>query len=188
MSGEYYWYQHTNMWEKERLLTFTPRGVVDSRSRHRTMVPYEEYEIGHFQSAAAAKELHDRGVTVNIGGHGQMQGLAAHWEVWMFTQGGMSNHDALRTATINPAIYIGSLEPGKLADLIVIDGNPLEDIFDTEFVEYTMINGRLYDASTMNEIGNYDRERLLFWWEREGYSEQFDWHAITGGSSHGHGH
>jgi len=192
MSGEYYWYQHTNVWEKERLLTFTPRGIVDSRSRHRTMVPYEEYEIGHFQSAAAAKELHDRGVTVNIGGHGQMQGLAAHWEVWMFTQGGMSNHDALRTGTINPANYIGmgdhigSLEPGKLADLVVLDGNPLEDIFDTENVVYTMLNGRLYDASTMNEIGNHTRERLPFWWEREGYSEQFDWHTITGGSGHGH--
>jgi imidazolonepropionase-like amidohydrolase/Tol biopolymer transport system component len=194
MSGEFYWYQHTNVWEKERLLTFTPRGVVDSRSRHRTMVPYEEYEIGHFQSAAAAKELHDRGITVNIGGHGQMQGLAAHWEVWMFTQGGMSNHDALRTATINPARYIGmgdhigSLETGKLADLIIIDGNPLEDIFDTENVIYTMVNGRLYDASTMNEIGNHPRERLPLWWEREGYSEQFDWHTITGGSGHGHGH
>ncbi|TVR30819.1 MAG: amidohydrolase [Balneolaceae bacterium] len=194
MSGEYYWYQHTNVWEKERLLTFTPRGVVDSRSRHRTKVPEEEYEIGHFQSAAAAKELHDRGVTVNIGGHGQLQGLAAHWETWMFTQGGMSNHDALRTATINPANYIGmgdhigSLEMGKLADLIVIDGNPLEDIYDTENVVYTMLNGRLYDASTMNEIGNHPRERLPFWWEREGYSEQFDWHAITGGSGHGHGH
>ena len=194
MSGEYYWYQHTNVWEKERLLTFMPRGMVDSRSRHRTMVPYEEYEIGHMQSAAAAKELHDRGILVNIGGHGQLQGLAAHWEIWMFTQGGMSNHDALRTATINPANYIGmgdhigSLEVGKLADLIVIDGNPLENIFDTENVVYTMMNGRLYDASTMNEIGNYDRERLSFWWEREGYSEQFDWHAITGGSGHGHGH
>jgi adenine deaminase len=112
----------------------------------------------------------------------------------MFTQGGMSNHDALRTATINPAKYIGladhigSLEPGKLADLIVIDGNPLEDIYDTEFVVNTMINGRLYDSKTMNEIGNRERERLPFWWEREGYSEQFDWHAITGGNSNGHGH
>lgn len=192
MSGEYYWYQHTNVWEKERLLAFTPRGVVDSRSRHRTMVPYEEYEIGHFQSAAAAKELHDRGITVNIGGHGQLQGLAAHWEIWMFTQGGMSNHDALRTGTINPANYIGmgdhigSLEVGKLADLIVIDGNPLENIFDTENVVYTMMNGRLYDATTMNEIGNHSRERLPFWWEREGYSEQFDWHAIIEADSHGH--
>ncbi len=194
MNGEYYWYQHTNVWEKEHLLTFTPRGLVDSRSRHRTMVPEEEYELGHMQVAAAAKELHDLGVTVNMGAHGQLQGLAAHWETWMFTQGGMSNHDALRTATINPAKYIGladhigSLEPGKLADLIVIDGNPLEDIYDTEFVVNTMINGRLYDSKTMNEIGNRERERLPFWWEREGYSEQFDWHAITGGNSNGHGH
>lgn len=184
MSGEFYWFQHTNVWEKERLLSFTPRGVVDSRSRHRIMVPEEEYEIGHFQSAAAAKELHDRGITVNIGAHGQLQGLAAHWETWMFTQGGMSNHDALRVATINGANYIGmgqhigSIETGKLADMIVLDGNPLDDIYETENVLYTMINGRLYDASTMNEIGNHQSERLPFWWEQEGYSEQFDWHSI----------
>jgi imidazolonepropionase-like amidohydrolase/Tol biopolymer transport system component len=184
MSGENYWYQHTNVWEKEHLLTFAPRGIVDSRSRHRTMVPEEEYEIGHIQSAATAKELHDRGVTVNIGAHGQLQGLAAHWETWMFSQGGMSNHDALKVATINGANYIGmgdhigSLEPGKLADLIVIDGNPLENLYDTENVIYTMINGRMYDAATMNEIGNHPRERLPFWWEREGYSEQFDWHTV----------
>jgi adenine deaminase len=102
----------------------------------------------------------------------------------MFTQGGMSNHDALRVATINGANYIGmgqhigSLEAGKLADMIVIDGNPLEDIYETEHVIYTMINGRLYDSSTMNEIGNHQSVRLPFWWEQEGYSEQFDWHSI----------
>ncbi|NBC26984.1 MAG: amidohydrolase family protein [Bacteroidetes bacterium] len=192
MSGEYYWYQHTNVWEKERLLTYTPRGVVDSRSRHRTMVPEEEYQAGHFESAAAAKELHDRGVTVNIGAHGQLQGLAAHWETWMFTQGGMSNHDALKVATINGANYIGvgehlgSLEPGKLADLIVIDGNPLENIYATEHVVYTMVNGRLYDADTMNEIGNHPRERLPFWWEREGYDQRFDWHSIIEADGNGH--
>jgi len=53
-------------------------------------------------------------------------------------------------------------------------------------VVYTMLNGRLYDASTMNEIGNHTRERLPFWWEREGYSEQFDWHAIIEADAHGH--
>ncbi len=185
VSGEYYWYQNTNVWENEHLLTFTPRSVVDARSRHRTMIPQEEYEVGHIASAAAAKDLFDRGVTVNIGAHGQMQGLAAHWETWMFHQGGMSNLEALQTATLNGANYlgmgdhIGSVEEGKLADLIVIDGNPLEDLKDTENVIYTMINGRLFDAATMNEIGNHPRERLPFWWEKDGYDERFDWHAIT---------
>lgn len=185
VSGEYYWYQHTNVWEKERLLSFTPRGVVDSRSRHRTMIPYEEYEAGHFKSAALAKDLYERGVLVNVGGHGQLQGLAAHWEFWMFEQGGMSQMQALRSATINGARYIGmgdhigSLEAGKLADLILIDGNPLENLRDTEFVTHTMLNGRLYDAETMHEIGNVNRERLPFWWERDGYDAQFDFHAVT---------
>ena len=191
VSGEYYWYQHTNVWEKDRLLNFTPRGIVDARSRHRKMIPEEEYEAGHIQSAALAKDLEDLGVRVNVGGHGQLQGLAPHWELWMFGQGGMPPMQALRTATMNGAHYIGmdkhigSLETGKVADLIMIDGNPLENLRDTEFVTHTMINGRLYDAATMNEIGNYDHERMPFWWERDGYDAQFDFHAITNGAVNG---
>lgn len=185
VSGEYYWYQHTNVWEKERLLTFTPRGVVDSRSRHRVMIPEEEYQNGHILSAASAKDLFEAGVNVNLGAHGQLQGLGAHWELWMFVQGGMSPMQALQVATINGARYIGmdqdlgSIEPGKLADLIVIDGNPVEDIYQTENVVYTMLNGRLYDAATLNEIGARKRQRLPFWWEAEGYDAQFDWHALS---------
>ncbi|MCH8569323.1 MAG: amidohydrolase family protein [Balneolales bacterium] len=184
VSGEYYWYQHTNVWENERLQSFMPRGLIDSRSRHRTMIPYEEYEAGHIRSAALAKALYDEGVLVNVGGHGQLQGLAAHWEFWMFEQGGMSPIEALRSATINGAAYIGmdrhlgSLERGKLADLILIDGNPIENLRDTEFVTHTMLNGRLYDASTMNEIGHQPVERMPFWWERDGYDERFEFHAI----------
>jgi len=174
VNGEYYWYQNTNVWEKERLLSFTPRAVVDARARHRTMIPDEEYENGHILTSQSLKKLQDAGVNVNLGAHGQLQGLGAHWELWMLQQGGMSNHQSLRCATINGAKYlgmahqIGSLKAGKLADLIVIDGNPLEDIRDTENVQYTMVNGRLYDAATMNEIGNYNRKRSKFYFELEG--------------------
>ncbi|WP_103664522.1 amidohydrolase family protein [Gracilimonas amylolytica] len=185
MSGEYYWYQKSNVWENERLLTFTPRSVIDPRSRHRTMIPDEEYENGHILTAESDKKLADAGVKVNLGAHGQLQGLGAHWELWMFEQGGMSNHDALKVATINGAHYlgmdheIGSLEVGKLADLVVLEKNPLENIRNTDSVTHTMVNGRLFDAATMNEVGNQEQERLPFWWERDGYDERFDWHAIT---------
>ena len=63
---------------------------------------------------------------------------------------------------------IGSLKAGKLADLIVIDGNPLDDIRQSEKVQYTMVNGRLYDAATMNEVGNYNRPRSKFYFEQDG--------------------
>ncbi|MDZ7771487.1 MAG: amidohydrolase family protein [Balneolaceae bacterium] len=185
VSGEYYWYQNTNVWEKERLLTFTPRSVVDPRSRHRTMIPQEEYEAGHMASASAAKDLLRRGVNVNLGAHGQLQGLGAHWELWMMHQGGMTEMEALQVATLNGARYLGmeadlgSLEAGKLADLVVLDGNPLENIRSTERVTHTMVNGRLYDAATMNETGTRTRQRLPFWWERYGTAAGFDWHALT---------
>jgi len=182
LSGENYWYQHTNVWEKERLLRFTPRAVIDTRSRHRTMAPEEEYENGHILVSKSVNKLEEAGVKVNMGAHGQIQGIGVHWETWMLAQGGMSNHEALRCATLNPAInlgldnWIGSLKPGKLADLIVMDKNPLDDIKNTESVHYTMVNGRLYDCETMNEIGNYNHKRGKFYWELGKNAESFPWH------------
>jgi len=182
LNGEFYFYQNDNVWENERLLKYTPRGIVDARSRHRTMVPQEEYENGHILTSQTAKTLSDQGVKVNMGAHGQLQGLGAHWETWMLHQGGMSIMEALQAATINGANYIGagqeigSLKVGKLADLIVLDANPLDDIHNTEKIKYTMVNGRLYDTETMNEIGNRPKERSQFWWENTLQNEAFPWH------------
>jgi imidazolonepropionase-like amidohydrolase/Tol biopolymer transport system component len=169
LGGENYWYRHTDVWDNERLLTFVPRRNVDARSRRPIHAPDGEWN--HITVAANARTLNDAGVIVNIGAHGQREGLAAHWEIWMFEQGGMTPIQALRTATINPAHYLGmeadlgSLEAGKLADVIVIDGDPLEDIRVSEKVTYTMVNGRLYDSATMNQIGNHPQERGPLWWE-----------------------
>ena len=185
INGEYIFYDKTNVWENERLLTFTPREIVDSRSRHRTKLPEEEYENGPVLVSKTTKALSDEGVKVNLGAHGQLQGLGAHWELWLLQMGGMSNMEALQAATINGAQYIGmdkeigSLEEGKLADLIVLEKNPLEDIKNSESVIYTMVNGRLFDAKTMNQLGNEAEERTNFYWENNKYNSAFEWFEST---------
>ncbi|MBE0382836.1 hypothetical protein PCARR_a1089 [Pseudoalteromonas carrageenovora IAM 12662] len=164
--GENYWYDKTDVWNHPRLSKFVPKNQLLPRSMRRVKAPDHHYN--HFNNARVAKELQDLGVLVNLGAHGQREGLGAHWEMWMFAQGGMSSLEAIRASTLDPAKYlgldknVGSLEVGKLADLMVIDGNPLKNIRDSDKVDYTMINGRLFDASTMNEVGKKAREPLYF--------------------------
>lgn len=167
--GENYWYDRTEVWKNDRLLNFTPQGIVDARSRRRTTSEYGDY--GHIDVSRYVKQIADGGTKVNLGSHGQLQGLGAHWELWMLTQGGMTPMQAIRCATMNGASYlgmdreIGSLEPGKLADLIVMNQNPLDDIRYSDNIKYVMVNGRLYNAESMNEIGNREKPRLRFWWQ-----------------------
>ncbi|TFH65921.1 MAG: amidohydrolase, partial [Candidatus Zixiibacteriota bacterium] len=154
--GENYWYQHSNVWENQRLAKFVPRWVIDPRSIRRTMAPDSEYH--HFALSKTATDILHRGGNVELGAHGQLQGLGAHWELWMLQQGGMTNHEALRCATWMGARSIGldkelgSIQAGLLADIIVIDGDPLNDIRQSENVLYVMINGRLYDARTLEQL------------------------------------
>lgn len=169
LSGEYYWYQTTKVWENERLLKFTPRDIIDARSRRRQMANEDDYQ--YVETSKALKKILDAGGRVQLGAHGQLQGLGAHWELWMLQQGGMTNLEAIRAATLHGAEYLGldkdlgSIEPGKLADLIVMENNPLENIRNSESIRYVMKNGRLYDGETMDEIGTTMRKRGKFWWE-----------------------
>ena len=110
---------------------------------------------------------------IAIGGHGQQPGMAEHWEIWSHVRGGATPIEALRHATADGArIYgfrdLGTLEPGKLADLVILDANPLEDIRNTDNISQVMLNGRLYDAATLNETVTGNRRRQPYFWEADG--------------------
>jgi hypothetical protein len=169
--GENYWYAKTPVWQNERLLRFVPREVLGERARRPFTAPDEEYN--HFNLARLAAELSHEGVGVNLGAHGQREGLAAHWELWMFVQGGMSPMEALRSATLTGARYLGldkdlgSLEPGKLADLVVLDANPLDDIYNSDDVAFVVQNGRVYDGVNLDQLAPDKVKRPQFFWQKE---------------------
>ena len=98
-----------------------------------------------------------RGGTVSIGSHGDFDGIGMHLEMWAHVAGGMGEHDVLRAATLNGAKAVGveadlgSIEAGKIADLLILERNPLDDIRNTLDVELVMKDGVLREANTLEE-------------------------------------
>jgi len=166
--GENYWYQHTDVWKEPILSRWVPRRLIDERARRRVMVPDEENNL--LNVSKVARQISELGIPTSVGAHGQREGLGAHWDMWSFALGGMSPMQALATGTINPARALGldrdlgTLERGKLADFVVLDNNPLDNIRNSTSVRYTVANGRVYD-SNMNEVGSRKKARAAFWFE-----------------------
>ncbi len=169
LRGEDWFYQESEVWKHPILSRYVPPHVLQPRSVRRQMAPPADYQAFR-DSAANAKRLMESGVLVNIGAHGQREGLGSHWEMWGFVLGGMSPMQALKAATINPARYmglardIGSIEAGKLADLLIVDGNPLEDIRVTDDIAYVVLNGRIYEGGTLAEKVTGERKLAPFYW------------------------
>ncbi|MEO9469993.1 amidohydrolase family protein [Parasphingorhabdus sp.] len=168
MAGDPYWRQATDVFAHP-LLVHTPPKQLAAATIRRTKAP--ESDFVDDDNAREAKKLMDAGVKVAIGAHGQQAGIATHWELWSFVRGGMSPVQALRTATMDAAESlgmdreIGSLEAGKLADLVVLDADPTVDIRNSDKIHGVMVNGRMYDPLTMNEMMTGSTKRSAYWWE-----------------------
>ena len=186
LDGEHYWYARTEVWKHPLLTRFVPAGNLHSRAVRRPTAPEEDFNV--IRVAATATKLQRAGVPSMIGAHGQREGLGSHWEMWMFALGGMTPLEALRTATLNPARHfgleadLGSLEVGKLADLVIIDGDVLKDIRQSDRITHVMQNGRLYEAGTLNEVVSRTRPRApLFFEGAAGRGMATDAHAFCVG-------
>lgn len=168
--SENYFYERYDIMEMPKVKRFFPYDAIAARAERRPWFRENQYVFPRI--AASARAIVEAGGRVGLGGHGQMDGLGDHWELWAMAAGGMKPHDVLRVATIFGAEAIGfgqdlgSLEAGKLADLLVLDANPLEDIHNTNTIRYVMKNGRMYEGETLDEI--WPRKKPLdkqWWWD-----------------------
>lgn len=169
LAGDPYWRAHTDVWKHPLLTKHEPPSILDPGSVRRVIAPEDDY-VDQI-SARESHKLARAGVPVSIGAHGQESGIGSHWELWSFVRGGMTPMEALRAGTIESAISlgyekdVGSLEPGKLADLVVLDADPTVDIRNSDKISRVMLGGRLYDSATMNEVDTGNWKRKPYWWE-----------------------
>jgi hypothetical protein len=166
--NKYYMIAKENAYENKILRNFTFQPDLNRRVRRSYWHPDDEFIFKGVSAGAA--NIVKYGGHVGVGAHHEVQGIGTPWDLIMLSQGGMPLHDVLRVGTIFGARSIGldrdlgSLERGKLADLIVFDGNPLSSIRNLLKVKYVMRNGQLYESETLNEVWPEPKKLPTRWW------------------------
>jgi len=165
--AENYWYTRENPYRDAKLRRFMPVNTIAARTLRTGWFYDDEYVFP--QIAAQAAKIVRAGGKVGVGSHGQLQGLGYHWELWSLATG-MTNLEVLTAATrhgaemIGVGADIGTVAEGKLADLVVLRGNPLVNIRNSAAIQYVIKNGDLYDADSMDKLWPQQVPLAPQWW------------------------
>ncbi len=170
--GENYFFTNENPLYNQKLRYFTPRKDLDDKTRRRGVGWFHEEEYSMDRQSRSIEQIYDAGGIIGVGSHGQLQGLGYHWELWAMGWDIENPHKVLRMATLQGAEALGldddlgSIDEGKLADLLILEENPLDDLRNTTELEYVMKNGRLYNDENLNQVWPEKVERGKPWFHQ----------------------